>query len=65
MKENWERLYRSVLVERNSTLRQLRIRSAYRAVMRRIKETADIGERKRLDRAIVMLNSLRNLSKSA
>jgi hypothetical protein len=60
MKEDWERLYRSVLVERNSVLQQLRIEEAYKAVIRRIKETDDTDERQKLDRAIEMLNLLRN-----
>ena len=60
MKEDWERLYRSVLMERNPTLQQLRIEDTYKAVILRVKETADSGERQRLDRAIKMLNTLRN-----
>lgn len=60
MKEDWEKLYRSVLVERNPTLRQLRITAAQKAVMRRIKETADTGERRKLDRVIEMLGLLRS-----
>lgn len=47
-------------MERNSTLRQLRIEVAYKAVIRRIEETEDHGERPKLDRAIEMLNLLRN-----
>lgn len=60
MKEDWEKLYRSVLVERNPTLRRLRITAAQKAVMRRIKGTGDTGERRKLDRAIEMLSLLRS-----
>jgi len=60
MKEDWEKQYRSVLMERNPTLQQLRIEEAYKAVIRRIKETDDTAERQKLDRAIDMLNILRN-----
>jgi hypothetical protein len=59
-KEDWQRKYRSALVERNSVLQQQRIEEAYAALIRRIKETDDIGERQKLDRAIEMLNLLRN-----
>jgi hypothetical protein len=62
MKEDWEKLYRSVVVERNPTLKQWRIEAAYKAVKRRIKEAADTAERQKLDRAIEMLNLLRNRS---
>ena len=48
-KEDWQRKYRSVLMERNPTLKQLRI-----------EETDDTQERQRLDHAIEMLNLLRN-----
>ena len=60
MKEDWEKLYRSVLMERNSVLQQLRIEEAYKAVIGRIKETDDTGERQKLDRAVEMLNLLRS-----
>jgi hypothetical protein len=59
-KEDWQRKYRSALMDRNSVLQQLRIEAAYKAVKRRIKETDDTGERQKLNRAIEMLNLLRN-----
>lgn len=62
MTEEWERKYSSALMERVSVLQQLRIDEAYQAVMRRMKETEDIGfvEGRKLDNAIATLNLLRN-----
>jgi hypothetical protein len=62
MKSDWEKLYRSVLMERDPTLKQLRAEKAHKAVTSRIKETDDNGERQRLNRALEMLNLLRNRS---
>lgn len=63
MTEEWERKYSSALMERVSVLQQLCIDEAYQAVMRRMKETEDVGfvERRKLDNAIATLNLLRNL----
>ena len=60
MKAEWEKLYRSALMERNSELKQLRIESAHKAVIWRIKQTTDIEEVRKLHRAMEVLSHLRD-----
>lgn len=61
MAENWDRKYKTALLERNPALQHLRIKEAYEAVTRRMKEIDDIcDERRKLDNAVKMLNRLSN-----
>jgi hypothetical protein len=47
MKAEWEKVYRSAPMERNSVLKQLRVEKAHKAVARRIRKTTDNSERRK------------------
>jgi hypothetical protein len=61
MKAEWELKYRAALTEHNPSLKWRRIEEAHKAILLRISETeATSDERHKLDKAIEVLNRLRN-----
>jgi len=61
MKAEWERKYRAALTEHNPSLKWRRVEEARKVIMRRMKEIEDNSyERDKLDKAIEVLNQLRN-----
>ena len=61
MKADWERKYRAALTEHNPSLKWRRIEEARRVIMHRRREIEEsCDERRKLDKAIEVLNQLRS-----
>jgi hypothetical protein len=60
MKEDWERVYKAALMERNPALQQSKIDEAHKAITLRLRQTEALNnERHKLENAINILNILR------
>jgi hypothetical protein len=61
MKADWERKYRAALKEHNPFLKWRRIEEAFKVIRHNMNEIANNSdERHKLDKAIEVLNQLRN-----